>query len=156
MTRNGKAGRYILQRLNAYVFKDPVALMDNVHRVTRHQRKKLKEAGTQDAERRALTLVPARDGATHFTDGEGNVWRTYGFIEGAGTYDTIRNPSQATQAAKAFGEFQKQLVDLPGKRLFETIPNFHHPPKRFEALENAIQADSGNRAAAVRSEIEFA
>lgn len=156
MRFQGAPRRYIIQRVNHYVFKDPVSLMDNVHRVTAHQRRKLDEAGCADPERRALTLVPARDGLCYFTDGEGNLWRTYHFIEGANSHDTITDPLQASRAAKAIGEFQKQLVDLPGKRLFETIPNFHHTPKRFEALEQAIEADAVNRAREVRPEIEFA
>jgi len=48
------------------------------------------------------------------------------------------------------------LVDLPGARLHETIPEFHNTPKRFEALEAAITADPLNRAASVRAEIDFA
>jgi Ser/Thr protein kinase RdoA (MazF antagonist) len=63
---------------------------------------------------------------------------------------------QAFQAAKAFGEFQKHLVDLPGKRLCETIPDFHNTPKRFEAFEKALNADSQNRAKSAKAEIEFA
>ena len=156
MSVHGASRRYILQRINSYVFKDPVSLMENVCRVTTHQHDKLKKAGCPDPERRALTLVPARDGTMHVMDAEGSLWRTYLFIEQASTYDTIRDPLQATQAARAFGEFQKQLVDLPGKRLFETIPNFHNTPKRFEALEKAIEADSCNRTRDVRPEIEFA
>ena len=39
--------------------------------------------------------------------------------------------------AKAFGEFQQQLTDLPG-RLHETIPDFHNTPKRIEQLEKKV------------------
>jgi aminoglycoside phosphotransferase (APT) family kinase protein len=63
---------------------------------------------------------------------------------------------QAREAARAFGEFQAQLSDLPGSRLHETIPNFHHTRSRFEALRAAIAADVRGRVAEVRDEIAFA
>ncbi len=148
--------RYIHQRINHSIFKDPPSLMDNVCRVTEHQRRKLIEAGVDDLTRRALTLIPTLDGESFHRDADGNFWRTYIFIEKAQTYDQIENTDQAFQAAKAFGEFQKQLVDLPGERLSETIPSFHDTRRRFEALQAAIDADTCNRATDVASEIEFA
>ena len=50
----------------------------------------------------------------------------------------------------------KVLADLPAPRLHDTIPDFHHTPKRFAALEKAIAADVANRAKLARPEIEFA
>ena len=41
-------------------------------------------------------------------------------------------------------------------RLHDTIPDFHNTPKRFAALENAIEADAANRAKLARAEIDFA
>jgi len=148
----GARVRYIFQRINHLVFKDPVALMDNVWRVTRHLA--AKSAG--DREHRALTLILSRDGKPFFLDEKGNCWRVYLFIEQARTYDAVESPSQAFQAAKAFGLFQKRLADLPAPRLHDTIPDFHHTPKRFLALEKAIGADAVNRAALAKPEIEFA
>ena len=52
--------------------------------------------------------------------------------------------------------FQKWLQNLPAPRLRDTIPDFHHTPKRFEALEHAIQRDAVDRAKGVAPEIEFA
>jgi len=40
--------------------------------------------------------------------------------------------------------------------LHDTIPDFHHTPKRFLALEKAIAADAVNRAALAKPEIAFA
>lgn len=60
--QGGTPVRYILQRINHNVFKQPEALMQNVERVCAHVRAKLEAAGTPDASRRGLTLIPARDG----------------------------------------------------------------------------------------------
>lgn len=150
----GPQVRYILQRINHLVFKNPVALMENISRVTQHLGRKF--AGASDASRRALALIPARDGKPYHHDEADNCWRVYLFIEQARTYDAVETPAQAFQAAQAFGLFQKMLADLPAPRLHATIPDFHHTPKRFLALEKAIAADAVNRAALARPEIEFA
>jgi hypothetical protein len=148
--------RYIFQRINHNVFKDPAGLMGNVERVTAHIRRKLEAAGADQISRRVLTLVPARDGKCWHADAEGNHWRCYLFIERAKSYDQIEAPRQAFEAARAFGEFQKQLADLPAPRLRDTIPNFHHSRSRFDALRQVIEEDACNRAAGVKADIEFA
>ena len=153
-SQGGISVRYIFQRINHNIFKNPVALMENIQRVTEHLGKKC--AGQPNQSRRVLTLVPARDGAACHRDADGNVWRAYFFIEKARTYDAVESPAQALQAAQAFGQFQKLLADLPAPRLHDTIPDFHHTPKRFDALEKAIREDAANRAKLVGKEIQFA
>jgi hypothetical protein len=152
----GSPMRYIFQRINHNVFKDPAGLMGNVERVTSHIRRKLEAADADQVSRRVLTLVPAKDGQCWYADAEGNHWRCYLFIEQARSYDQIESPRQAYAAARAFGQFQKQLADLPAPRLRDTIPNFHHTRSRFDALRQAIEQDVCNRAAGVKAEIEFA
>ena len=152
--QGGTPVRYILQRINHHVFKNPLALMENVQRVTTHLSHKV--AHQADFSRYVLTLIPARDGRAWHCDSGGNYWRTYLFIENARTYDAVESPQQAFQAARAFGEFQKLLADLPAPRLHDTIPNFHHTPSRFASLEAVIAADSVNRAHLAQAEIEFA
>jgi hypothetical protein len=152
----GSPMRYIVQRINGNVFKDPAGLMGNVERVTAHIRRKLEAAGADQVSRRVLTLVPARDGKCWQADAEGNHWRCYLFVERAKSYNQIETPRQAFAAARAFGEFQQQLADLPAPRLRDTIPNFHDTRSRFDALCQAIEQDACNRAAGVKAEIEFA
>ena len=152
--QGGAQVRYIVQRINHNIFKDPVALMNNVGRVTQHLAGKCGRDSTPS--RRVLTLIPARDGKLYHRDAEGNHWRVYIFIERARTYDAVESAAQAWQAARAFGEFQKLLADLPAPRLHDTIPDFHHTPKRFAALEKAIEADTVNRAQTAKVEIDFA
>lgn len=148
--------RYILQRINTNVFKTPVQLMENVARVTRHSLERLRESGHTEAHRRTLTCIPAVDGKPYAVDAFGKYWRVYPFIERATGYDEIESNEQAFQAGKSFGNFQKLAAGLGGERLHETIPYFHHTPKRLEALRAAIEADPKNRAASVKVEIEFA
>lgn len=153
---NGKPLRHIVQRLNHTVFPMPEQVMENIDRVTRHMHKVLAERGIPDAGRRALTFVPSRDGKPYTQDTAGNYWRVSPFIEGTIALDELETDEQAYQAARAFGEFAEMAASLGGPRLHETIPNFHHTPKRIEALERAVAADPCGRAAEVGGEIEFA
>ncbi len=152
----GRPVRYILQRINPRVFKNVPALMDNIARVTAHAGRRTEQMGARDLSRRTLTLVPTREGQPHHVDAAGGSWRCYLFIEGARTYDVIEGPRQAAAGARAFGEFQQLLVDLPGPRLHETIPFFHDTRRRFDALQRAIAADVRQRASVARADIAFA
>jgi hypothetical protein len=151
----GAITRFVQQRINRSVFRDPDAVMENVARVTEHQRRVLLREGVPDPERRALTLVPARRGGFSFVDVSGEHWRTYRSIEGASSQDVIRSAADARATAAAFGRFQGQLSDLPGERLHETIPRFHHARARFEALLEAARTDAHGRLGGCRRELDF-
>ena len=147
---------FTLQHLNTRVFKDGPALMDNIVRISRHAVARLRAEGATDASRRALQVIPALDGLPGHVDAAGMYWRMYVFIDGVRTYDKVGHPRQALEAARAFGLFQRLLADLPGVRLHETIPGFHHTRRRFEAFRQAVAQDVSGRAASVQREIDFA
>ncbi len=149
----GALVRYIFQRINHNIFKDPAALMDNIARVTRHCRGKL-SADDADASRKTLTLVKTKEDADYLIDGEGYYWRCYLFIENAKTFDVPETNEQIYQAAKAFGGFQAMVCDLGGKPLNETIPDFHNGQKRYRTFLEAVDADKCNRAAGAKREID--
>ncbi len=151
----GRRTRWIQQRINAQVFREPALVMENVARVTAHQRAVLARESARDADRRALRLVPARDGLAAFVDADGAWWRTFHFIEGASSRDAVGSVREAGAAAEAFGRFLAQLADLPGPRLHETIPRFHDARARFAQLSAAATADAHGRVNACQREFEF-
>ncbi len=132
--------RLLLQRINTRVVAEPNRLRQNVERVTSHVRG-------------GLSLVRADDGSTVVRDDEGGCWRAYRYIEGVRSFEAPETPEMAYRAARAFGEFQRALVDLPGPRLHETIPGFHDTPARYAAFERAVERDAVGRAAGARPEI---
>jgi Ser/Thr protein kinase RdoA (MazF antagonist) len=153
---DGPPRRYVHQRLNDRVFRDLDALMDNLVRVTGHQWTALRSSGARDAERRCLRLVPTHDGRPFHVGSDGGSWRTFQFLEGARSRDTIEGPAQAYQVALAFGAFAAGLRDLPPPPLAITIPGFHDLRGRFAALQEAIATDPRQRAASVAAEIDRA
>ncbi len=154
MSQGGTRLRYIVQRINHRIFKRPDLLMENIRRVTEAARRHSRAAA--DGTRRCLTIVPTNDGRPVFRDREGDSWRVYVFVENSLSYDEVRTPEQAFQAARAFGRFQRLLADLDGGRLHEVLPGFHDTPARMAALEQALAADPCGRAAACRAEADFA
>jgi len=154
--QGGTRVRYIHQKINKKVFKEPPAVMRNLVRVTKHIIKKLEAEKVSELTRRSLVVIPTRDGQAYYHNGDGEYWRTFVFIEGVQTFEAVQSPEQAFEAGRAFGEFQSHLVDLPGERLLETIPDFHNTRKRFRALQEAVDKDHINRAKDAREEIEFA
>jgi Ser/Thr protein kinase RdoA (MazF antagonist) len=147
--------QYILQRINHQVFTHPEQVMQNIEAVTAHLRQKIAAYGG-DTARETLNLVPATQGGTLHRVPDGGYWRAYLDIENARTYNVAENLDQVYQAARAFGNFMSLLSDFPAEQLHETIPNFHHTPKRFEALKEAVERDVVGRAGAVVEEIDFA
>jgi hypothetical protein len=152
--QSGMSVRYFLQRINHRIFKNPLAVMENIQRVTSHLAAKVSRE--PDCSRLVLTLISTRYGRAWHVDADGSYWRMYRFVENAQTYDAVESTGQAFQAANAFGRFQKLLVDLPAPRLHDTIKDFHHTPKRFMALEQAIVSDVAGRAVLAKTEIEVA
>ncbi|MGI6335744.1 MAG: phosphotransferase enzyme family protein [Eubacteriales bacterium] len=151
---NGKTWRYILQRINTDIFTDVDALMENIAGVTSYLRREI-EARGGDYTRETLNVVPTRDGKSYYRDTTGGAWRGYLFIEGAKTYDTVKDPKDFYNAARAFGKFQNLLQSYPAATLHETIVQFHDTAKRYRDFEAAVAADIKGRAKDVQPEIEF-
>lgn len=147
--------RYILQRINTSIFRNPEELMENIENVTAFLREKLRGDGG-DFERGTLTVVPTVDGRRYYKVDDENVFRVYRFVEGTKTIESSKTPEDLYEAGVGFGHFQKLLADFPVEKLHETIKDFHHTPKRIEALRQAIREDKAGRAGSVRAEIDFA
>lgn len=151
---DGSRQRYILQRINANVFKDPHAVMRNIESVTRHINWKVLRV-KKDLGGQTLNLYPARGGHFWAEAEGGGLWRCYNFIEGCLTYDVVENTRQAYQAARAFASFQDLVSDLEPSGILETIPDFHDTRKRYQRLLEVAANDSLGRLASVRAEYDF-
>ena len=143
---------YILQRINHHIFKDVELLQRNIQRVTDHIRAELEASDESDIDRKALKLVPAKDGKLYHFDGE-NYWRMTVMIPRSVTHETM-TPTLAEQTGMAFGNFQSQLSDLPEGALGETIPNFHNIEFRVEGFKESIARDSAGRLKDVQKLVE--
>ena len=141
--------RYILQKINKYVFRSPENVVANARGVTEFLREK---TGNPNS---ALHYIPDISGRYCHCDAEGEYWRMYEFVE-AICLEAPESLEDFYQSAVAFGTFQHQLSDYPVETLYEIIPNFHNTPDRYRQLKEAINADAVNRKSSVTEEIDFA
>lgn len=145
--------RYTLQRINHEVFKNPEGLMENFSRVTRHLQAKFANDQTNS---QSLSLISAKDGKSFHKDSGGNYWRVTKFIDGGRSFEVPEDLNQAYHAAKSFGEFQFQLLDLPGEPLIETIADFHNTKLRFDHFCSVVKENQMQRVDQVSDLIDFA
>src|SRR5699024_209932 len=145
---------YVLQRVNSNVFKDPAGVMENIFGVTEYMRGVIRKEGG-DPDRETLSYVKTKSGVNYFEDSEGEPWRCYNFIPNSEGCHMEENPEQLYQAGSSFGHCLKQLIDYPASSLKETIPDFHHTAKRFEAFEVAVDRDLKDRSSTCKPEIDF-
>ncbi len=139
---------YIVQRINQYVFKDPVTVMDNASKVTNFLHKKI------DDPRLALHFIPTKTGDYCYLDENGEYWRAYDFVGGY-CMDAPESDEDFYQSALAFGRFQQMLADFPADTLVETIPDFHNTIDRYRQLRESIEEDPCGRLADVHKEVAF-
>ena len=146
--------RYVLQRINTNVFKNPDQVMDNIFGVTEYLRNVIRQDGG-DLERETLSYIKTKDGESYFEDDNGQPWRCLHYVPNSVCYQQVERPEQFYQSALSFGHFLKQLGDYPAESLYETIPQFHDTVKRFRDFDDAQRKDVKNRARHCRPEIDF-
>lgn len=146
---DGGEHKYVLQSVNCNVFKQPEQVMENIEKVTEYLK------GIVGNPREVLTLVRTFSDTTYYKDKDGYCWRMYDFVDDSICLERPENPDDFYQCAYAFGKFQRYLTDFPADTLYETIPDFHNTPKRYENFLKALEQDKCGRAASVADEIEF-
>jgi Ser/Thr protein kinase RdoA (MazF antagonist) len=144
--------KYLLQKINSYVFKDPYALMRNIDLVTKHIERKLE--GVKDSKHKTLKVIKTNSGENFYTfineTGEKEYYRAYEYVENSISYENFNNCKNAKEIAyntgKCFGFFHKMLNDFPVDMLTETIEDFHNTKKRFDNLLTSIENNLSKRA----------
>src|SRR5512143_477152 len=154
-TDKGGARKYILQRINAAVFKKPEQVMENVETVTTHIVRKLAAAGVADPLAVTPALIRSREGGLYVRDDSGRCWRMFHFIESGVVFDTVVDAKHAYEVGRGLGMFQALVSDLDSRTLHDTLPGFHHTPDYLVAYNAALKADRGRRAAEAAAETEF-
>ena len=139
---------YVLQRINTYVFQDPVRLMENICAVTEFIRSRVEDP------RQALRFLPTHEGKFWHVDDAGQFWRCCNFVGGL-CLDAPESDGDFYQSAIAFGRFQTLLADFPADTLYETIPEFHNTADRYRQFREAVALDLCGRVSEVQADIDF-
>ncbi len=147
--RNGEIKDYILQRVNTYVFRNPIGVIENISSVTEYIRTKIKERQTT-AKRNVLHYSQTQDGKYYTYLDDGSFWRCCRYIDDSVCFENTDDLYVVEGAGKAFGEFQMYLKDYPVKSLNIVIPHFHNTVMRYETFYKAIENDTVGRASSVQ------
>lgn len=170
---DGKEVRqFLAQRVNWYVFRDPVSMMHNIDLITRHimhkertleRRRRLHFHHTAEGCNYVI-LRENPDGSFETADrlntaDEGETaefWRLYNFIENSVSFETAEGNAEVLRmSGKAFGKFNLQLQDFDATELVEAIPHFHDTVFRMNTFFDTVAADPIGRAASAAREIEI-
>ncbi len=135
---------YVLQLINTNVFKNPVDMITNIRKITKHIKKKIKEEGG-NPKREVINLLKSNEDSYVFCASTGEAYRAYRFIDDSVTLEGNATPDEFYQAGYGFGKFQKHLADFPVTELVETIEDFHNTPLRVKKLKNTIKEDKFDR-----------
>ena len=142
--RRGEIKDYILQKINTYVFHDPIAMMENISSVTEYVRAKIKQKQAT-AKRNVLHYAKTAEGEYYTILEDGSFWRCCRYIDDSVCFEWTDNLLVVENAGKAFGEFQRYLADYPVEKLNIVIPHFHNTVMRFETFKASVEKDLANR-----------
>ena len=151
--RDGDIKDYIIQRVNTYVFRNPIEVMENIALVTEYIRAKIKATGVT-AKRNVLHYSQTTDGEYYTFLDDGGFWRCCRYIDDSVSFTQTDDLKLIEESGKAFGKFQVHLSDFPVKDLHIVIPHFHNTIKRYEALDAAIAENAVGRVEAVQEVID--
>ena len=153
-TYESEDGRYVLQRINTEVFRDPQALMDNIVLVTEHLKQKY-QTQERDSERSLLHFYRA-DTGSFFAVEDGQYFRLMPYVRDSFTIEPGHcGMEDLLECGRGFGRFLNLLSDMDASKLTEIIPNFHNTPRRLADLWNAAREDPCHRASEISRELDF-
>lgn len=130
ITNRTTSERYILQQLNTTIFKNPIAISENI---------KLASAAilAVDENYPVIKINPTLTSGDYFVNEHNNYWRLIDFIENTTTIESITSVDQAYQTAYSFGKFTSLLQNANTEHFIPSIPDFHNLDLRFEQFKNA-------------------
>lgn len=165
---NGKeVTQLLVQKINTYVFREPVGMMRNIERITEHirsqertmeKRRRLHFRHTEDRKNYVVLKngVAVNGDDIDFQDENVEFWRVYNFIEYSTSFETAEgNPEVLRMSGKAFGKFLRQLQDFDAASLIESIPHFHDTRFRMQTFIDIVDQDPTGRNKNATAEIEL-
>ena len=151
MNCDGVEKKYVFQKINIFVFKNPKRIMQNIDKITTHISDKL-EAYGKDRDS-VMHFAHTQKGKNYLVDSKG-FWRVSEYVPNSVTFNSCEDLPKLKSAGKAFGEFQTMLSDFDPTLLYETIPNFHNTRSRIAVFLRHVNEDPCGRVDDVLEEIE--
>ena len=136
---------YVLQRINAKVFKQAKDVIENKVKLSRY---------LQSNNIKTLNFIAAQNKLPYVKDITGNYWNLCEYIEEANTFLKVPSTKIAYEAGRVTGEFLAISKDFK-EELIETLPNFHSMTFRLRELKKALYKANEERLAKSKKWIDF-
>lgn len=150
-----KVKRYLLQKININVFKNPDELMENIENVSIYGKRLLKSFEVDNYKNKIIRIFLTKNRKTFMKTSSNNYYRIYHYVEGSISFDVTTDPELLENAGKAIGFFQNLLASFPIEKLYETIPHFHDTPYRLNHFKDVVKEANPNIVSTCEKEIEF-
>ncbi|WP_452224368.1 phosphotransferase enzyme family protein [Lacinutrix chionoecetis] len=143
--------KYVLQKLNSYVFKDTIGLINNKIKVSKFLSKHLK---TYSLPVESTYFYKSKKGEYYVIDQDGFYWNLQNYIPNSITFNKAPNSNIVFEAGKLYGAFLLLTSTISPSEIKETLPDFHSVPLRLNQFEEALKNASEARKTAAKSSID--
>lgn len=126
-----ECGQYILQKINADIFREPEKVMHNIEAAQKMICKGMEEDGINPAGKIPVYLK-AKDKNFLIENG---FWRIYRYIE---SIDRVPDKKSVNVFGKLLGQFHRYTEKADTSELYDTIRDFHNIEKNISA---ALECD---------------
>lgn len=136
--------RFLLQQINAEVFPEPEKLQANYENIWSYI---YYDGPPHDIPNPLYIPKPLSflDDTKLFCDSHKNYWRKFEFIDGAQTFHTASNSTQAKTVAQTFGSITSSFEFFDLTKLHITIPGFHDLSHRFRQFQRSLHKNNYER-----------
>lgn len=141
---DGKA-KYILQRINTNVFKNPEILHQNFNKAL----SSLKGLDYQE-----ILLIRTNDNSLFFEENE-NCWRLLTYIKNSIAYNFTNDSEIALEAGKVLGKFHTLLAGENPNDFKDIIKNLNYLPSKIIEFETALENTTKSKIDNAKHLIDF-
>ena len=140
--------KYILQKINTQVFKNPEAIATNHQKINEILK-------NSNYSRKSAKIIFTKTGEYFSIDDLGNYWRMQEYFDDSLSYLKVPNPEIAFHSAKCFSEFYANLNQESNLTLKPVLPDFINFEKRINDYKTSLETASEERKILAKEEIKF-
>ena len=132
--------RFVLQKINAQVFRQPELVIQNIVVLGEHLRNRTKiQTDARSPHWETPQIIPTTEGNPFWQDDSRDYWRAISFIENSQVLETIKTQSQAREVGYGLAMFHHLISDLPVEKLADTIAGFHITPTYLAHYQRVLK-----------------
>ncbi|WP_353146417.1 aminoglycoside phosphotransferase family protein [Chryseobacterium sp.] len=140
--------KFILQKINQHVFKQPEIIVNN-HLIINELLR------SNNYQFQMIEPIPSRSHTLLVNDANGGSWRMLSFVENSITFLTAPSLQTAFEAAKTFSYFLNTINTGKLPAIEDTLPNFLNFEKRVGDYRDSLKNAAPHLRESAKAEIEI-